>query len=153
MTSRRVAFLLLVTGGVAACVPDHGAGLTEVAQDDCVACHLSDYEGAANPVHAGAFPTTCADCHRTDAWRPALGGVHPEAAFPIQSGPHEGIRCLDCHNADLGPSTDGQNTDCTACHTRGEMDDTHDEEPGYQWDPMNHHFCLSCHPRGLKDDD
>ncbi len=37
---------------------------------ECVDCHKKDYDGAPN--HAGRFPTTCATCHTTSAWKPTL---------------------------------------------------------------------------------
>ena len=36
---------------------------------DCVGCHRKDYERA--PDHVGRRPTTCEQCHTTDAWKPA----------------------------------------------------------------------------------
>jgi hypothetical protein len=45
----------------------------------CVACHRPEYERA--PGHAGRFPTSCEQCHSTDAWKPPLPG-HPEPPRP-----------------------------------------------------------------------
>lgn len=119
----------------------------------CYDCHRADYEATENPSHlTERFPQTCDDCHRTDAWIPALDGFHPNDRFPISSGPHEKFECLSCHDADLGPSQGGQNTDCIGCHTgahsRAKMDDKHSEEPDYSFDENNPHFCLDCHPNG-----
>ena len=36
---------------------------------ECVGCHRKDYERAPN--HVGRRPTTCEECHSTDAWKPA----------------------------------------------------------------------------------
>jgi hypothetical protein len=122
----------------------------------CLACHRSDYEGTTNPPHVqDGYPQTCNDCHTTNMWIPALDGLHPEAQFPTNTGPHEPFECLDCHDASLGPSQDGANTDCVGCHTgehaRQRVDEQHQEEPDYVFDPNNPHFCLECHPRGLKE--
>ena len=101
-----------------------------------------------------AFQTTCQDCHTTNGWTPAVGGAHPENAFPIQNGAHSDYRedCASCHNPDLGSSIDGENADCVGCHdgehTRAEMDPKHDEEPDYPRGPAPPNFCLDCHPDG-----
>jgi hypothetical protein len=156
MTSR-LALLALVPLSAPACLADHPAGAVEVGGGDCYSCHRPDYEATTMPAHPGMFPTTCADCHMTSAWQPALGGAHPESAFPIRSGPHSGFGCFDCHDPEnLGPSSvDGANTDCIGCHTgehsRTKMDEKHQEEPGYVWDDGMPHFCLTCHPTGRGD--
>ena len=43
----------------------------------CVGCHQSDYDRSPYPGHSD-FPTTCENCHTTEAWTPAVGGTHPE---------------------------------------------------------------------------
>lgn len=55
---------------------DGSSGRQLVHQGECVTCHLADYQGTDSPRHEGRFPTTCADCHSTDAWIPALGGAN-----------------------------------------------------------------------------
>ncbi|HEY2511982.1 MAG TPA: cytochrome c3 family protein [Polyangiaceae bacterium] len=39
---------------------------------ECFACHEAEYAKA--PGHAGKFPTTCGECHSTEAWKPRLPG-------------------------------------------------------------------------------
>jgi len=150
---RSLVFVSLLT---VAC-SQHQDGAVEVSRRDCYTCHRADYEATTNPVHPGSRPTTCWQCHTTNAWRPAADGIHPESAFPIQSGPHRDFTCLDCHDLDRGSYVDGANTDCIGCHTgahtRAKMDDQHNEEPGYVWNDAQPSFCLTCHPRGLKEDD
>lgn len=55
---------------------DRGQGShVAVTSGECVVCHLDDYQGTTTPNHVeSGFATTCADCHSTSAWRPALGG-------------------------------------------------------------------------------
>ncbi len=119
----------------------------------CVGCHQADYDNSPFPGH-DAFPTTCQDCHTTNAWTPAVGGTHPENAFPIQGEPHSPYRndCVSCHDPDLGSSIGGENTDCVGCHdgehTRAQMDPKHDEEPDYPQGAAPPNFCLDCHPDG-----
>lgn len=138
------------------CTDCHTVGFTaEETPDECVGCHLDDYESRPFPGH-DAFPTNCLDCHTTAGWTPAVGG-HPEAAFPIERGDHRGIDCNDCHDASLGPYTDGLNADCVGCHTgehdRSRMDDKHDDVRGYPGDDRLPSFCLDCHPAGREADD
>lgn len=113
---------------------------------DCVGCHQADYDASPYPGHAD-FPTTCADCHTTSAWTPASGGTHPEGAFPIESGAHEGVECLDCHDTDLGPMGAG-NTRCVGCHRRSKEDERHHEVRNYPSGDAPVNFCLDCHPDG-----
>lgn len=118
---------------------------------ECVGCHRADYDASPYPGHSG-FPTSCADCHSTTSWRPAMAGVHPESRFPIATGAHSPFQCLDCHDPALGPATAGMNTDCIGCHTgehsRSRVDSQHREVSGYPFGDPNPHFCLSCHPAG-----
>jgi len=45
----------------------------------CVGCHRSDYDRSRFPGHS-RFPLTCAECHSTSAWKPALEERKPEPA-------------------------------------------------------------------------
>ncbi|MGB3050237.1 MAG: hypothetical protein WBB42_04530 [Polyangiales bacterium] len=119
----------------------------------CVGCHQDDYDNSPFPGHE-AFPTTCENCHTTNAWTPAVGGAHPENAFPIQNGAHSPYRndCVSCHNPDLGSSIGGENTDCVGCHngnhTRANMDPKHLDVAGYPSGAAPRNFCLDCHADG-----
>ncbi len=123
-----------------------------VGNQDCVACHRSDYEATTDPPHVPAFPETCGDCHSTDAWVPAVGG-HPEASFPIAMGPHGGIACADCHDFSRAPNGP-ENTTCVGCHSGEHMRETMDAlhtsraVAGYPTGPQEPNFCLVCHPDG-----
>lgn len=151
----RIVILLALGLSAAACVqPSHDPLAQEVARRDCYTCHRSDYEDATDPVHVGNNPTTCWECHSTDAWEPALeGGDHPENEFPINNGPHESITCTDCHDPSLGSSIGGMNVSCIGCHTgehsMSRMNAQHDEVGNYHWDESRPAFCRDCHPRGL----
>ncbi len=87
-----------------------------VDQNDCVTCHLSDY----NQEHSGTgFPTTCIDCHGTDTWE---GATFDHASFADGYqlvGAHEALTCSSCH----GPSPGFEplfnpvdENDCITCH-------------------------------------
>lgn len=117
---------------------------------ECNGCHAADRTTADGVVtgHAG-YELQCQNCHTTTAWRPAIGGGHPETEFPISRGAHGGITCLNCHDASLGPSTDGMNTNCIGCHEHSNEAGHHREVAGYAGlAGTSPHFCLECHPRG-----
>lgn len=63
--------LLLAASGC-----ERGGGThVAVTSGECVVCHLDDYQMTTAPSHVeSGFATTCADCHSTSAWIPALGG-------------------------------------------------------------------------------
>jgi hypothetical protein len=112
-------------------------------QEDCVACHQADY----NDEHAGSgFPTTCLTCHDVDSWDAAFD--HDAQFFPIFSGAHdnEWDTCQTCH---VNPGDFSVFT-CLTCHehNQAEMDDKHDQEPGYLYDSAR---CYDCHPDGRED--
>jgi hypothetical protein len=141
---------------LAACTQSHSAQVVEIQAESCVTCHTIDYDTAIAPPHApSGFPTTCADCHRTTDWQPALGGLHPEPMFAVASGPHGGIKCLACHDLDIvAPSKAGANTNCIQCHpdSRNQAD-SHSGVRGpqnqtYAYNATAPNFCLTCHPAG-----
>ncbi len=87
---------------------------------------------------------TCSNCH-TDKL------MHPESAFPITTGPHMGIDCADCHVFKSSTGLNGYHALCAGpCHTQGDMAPLHTGAAGtgYMWDPVNHDFCMTCHPTG-----
>jgi hypothetical protein len=132
------------------CAGCHGDPPTyEGTPTACVDCHREDYDSSPYPGHS-AFATTCQDCHTTTAWKPASGS-HPESKFPIKSGAHKVVDCMDCHNATLGPNGKG-NADCVGCHTghhrRSVMDPKHHEVAKYPSGDAPPNFCLDCHPSG-----
>lgn len=110
---------------------------------NCVQCHLADYNATTSPNHTAAgFPATCEACHTsTTNWNQATF-AH---AFPINSGKHNNFACGQCH---LNPNN-FQQFSCTHCHdhSQREMDDEHDDVPGYVWQSS---ACYSCHPNGQK---
>jgi len=140
---------------------DPGAGpSTGGANTDCIGCHTGAHQqGRMDDVHGGVpdysfdseTPNFCLACHPD-----GQAADHPNDRFPL-SGPHGGIACGDCHDAALGPSTDGQNVSCIGCHTgahsMSRMSDAHHEVGGYSWQADDPDFCRRCHPRGLKEDD
>jgi hypothetical protein len=121
-----------------ACDACHPGGMFQGTPNQCVGCHLDDYQGAMDPDHQGAgFPTSCELCHDTTSWENAFF-AH---AFPLQ-GPHDQA-CAECHQS---PGNYGLYS-CTHCHehSQSQMDADHDEVPGYVWQSS---ACYSCHPDG-----
>ncbi len=108
-------------------------------QNDCVTCHLPDYQRK----HAGSgYPTTCPVCHTTTSF---LGAQfdHDASFFPINSGTHRGrwTSCATCHPT----SGDYSRFSCFSCHEHNQvaMDGEHRGRAGYRYAPE---ACLSCHP-------
>jgi hypothetical protein len=103
---------------------------------DCVACHLADYESAADPNHVqSGFPTDCQLCHTPTYWNKARFD-HAGTRFPL-TGAHRSLDCLACH----ANGYSGTPTDCFACHEndyRGTTDPDH-EVLGFPTD------CTACH--------
>lgn len=132
------------------CSSCHTAGsgtpiFNPVNENDCIACHQSDYERE----HSGTgFPTTCASCHTNDTWQGATFTDHDALAFPIFSGAHRGRwdSCQTCHTT----ANDFSAFTCFNCHEhdRARMDEEHREESGYVYDS---NACYSCHPSGRSD--
>lgn len=133
---------------LAACLERHAPN-NAIDETNCAGCHLAHYDVTTAPPHPGRFPTTCADCHVTAGWVPALAGVHPDDRFPIRTGAHAAARCLECHRLQSGvPSTGGADTDCLDCHPQAESDPQHVGIADYRYEPTERHFCLTCHPAG-----
>jgi len=108
----------------------------------CVSCHLADYNATKSPAHASSsFSTNCVTCHTTIAWVPST--FNHETYFPIKTGKHTGISCVECHN-NVG---NYKVFTCTNCHehNKTDMDKEHKGESGYVWNSTN---CYNCHPRG-----
>ncbi len=114
-----------------------GAALinTPANENDCVSCHLADYQ----EEHGGSrFPTTCLQCHTQDTWDDATFDHNTATAFPLV-GAHIRTNCDNCHtqpgNRLIFPP--GNPEDCIACHLAD-----------YQKEHATTGFpttCLSCH--------
>ena len=150
---RRTSFPLTGRHAVLACEECHGdrrdRGFNR-PNSQCVGCHQSDQASASGGNAAldhGApgFPTDCRPCHSTWRFVPAFFPDH-QACYNIRSGPHAGIRCLDCHTTvppvsvgqPLTCSTDTAN--CLRCHSN--VGSAHANVPGYA--PVNRK-CYECH--------
>jgi hypothetical protein len=134
---------------IADCTECHTSGDFSVnISNECVFCHLADYNNAQNPDHQSSnLPTNCIDCHTTAiGWMPADFPDHDANYFPIYSGKHEGewSQCLDCHTTPGNYAT----FSCIDCHEhndKADVDDEHDEVSGYEYTSQ---ACYACHPTG-----
>ncbi|TNE62313.1 MAG: hypothetical protein EP344_05020, partial [Bacteroidetes bacterium] len=80
--------------------------------NDCINCHLDDYQGTTSPNHPQAgFSTNCADCHdpAQNGWNTTLVD---HSFFPLEKG-HDIMDCTECHTSGTFSNTP---TDCIACH-------------------------------------
>lgn len=151
------------------CFESHSNQLQELRGTDCAVCHTIEYDATSQPPHAATgFPTTCADCHRSSDWQPALGGLHPaprtfltatgdNETFLLE-GVHDNLACLGCHDLDVprpsGSPPRGFDTNCIQCHPNDAYQrDAHvgivsaTNEP-YQYRADIPSFCRACHPQG-----
>jgi hypothetical protein len=112
--------LFMLCALLAACTETHTQAQVEIKQDDCINCHTTTL-------------------------------VHPENTFPLTSmgTMHTNIACQDCHRFSVGPGLNLMHVDCFHCHFRADIDPLHTGLTDYQWDPVNHDFCLRCHTDGL----
>ena len=115
-------------------------------QNDCIACHESDYQ----KEHGGSgYPTQCLECHNQENWDGAGRFDHDGPFFPIYSGAHKGEwnGCVDCHQA--APIM--TSFTCISCHEHNQpdMDGEHDDVDDYVYESL---ACLSCHPTGREED-
>ena len=161
MTRFAIASLVFGLGlGFGGCFQSHPSGQQELMGTDCYSCHTTDYAGTTAPVHRDApqvFSTSCASCHRTVGWQPALEGLHSEV-FGIARGAHAGIACLGCHDlAAAQPSKLGANTNCLQCHPddatqrEGHVGVTMLTGEPYRYLVGVANFCLACQPAGTAD--
>lgn len=94
------------------CADCHVGGVYAGTPNQCVDCHLDDYQSADDPDHvAFNFPLNCEQCHNTSSW--------DDAEFK-----HTGITsgCVTCHLSDYQGTNNpdhanaGFPTTCESCH-------------------------------------
>ena len=121
-----------------ACNQCHAGNVYAGTPNQCVDCHLGDYNSTTNPPHAANnIPTNCQSCHNTNGW--------PGAQFN-----HAGItnNCVTCHlndyNATTNPvhSTAGFSTACETCHTS--TNNWHQATFAHTFPITSGHHHLSC---------
>lgn len=159
-----VLLLFLVLSLTAGACLEQNTQRVEVQSNDCILCHVTEYESVVTPPHMDLGWTDCWQCHVETAWLPAVPLQHDwyplrfrHAETPCASC-HTGdpavwagtpTTCVGCHQADydaaLNPPHVGMPTDCAICHV----------EVGWRpstfvhaWPLENAHAaapCASCH--------
>jgi hypothetical protein len=111
-------------------------------------------------VHDGsqgalAFPRSCAECHRTDSFVPAviaadrflttnpqpsaLTAREHDRSFILSYGPHRDAPCASCHTSSKQPRV----VRCATCHSPSSLLAQHP-----RLGTPSEASCLSCHPGG-----
>lgn len=119
------------------CASCHVNNVYAGLHQNCIDCHRTDFNGAANPNHvAGNFSTICITCHSMNAWNPATFD-HSTTKFPL-TGKHLTIPCQNCH-------TNGNYQlvylNCYQCH---QNDFTQAANPNHVSGNFSH-VCETCH--------
>jgi hypothetical protein len=105
--------------------------------NDCINCHLTDFNNTINPDHKSAeFSTNCSECHNafSTSWSPA---VFNHEMFPLTLG-HQIEECKLCHVDNNFKDT---SPDCVSCHQTdfNSSQDPNHEDAGFSTD------CVTCH--------
>jgi hypothetical protein len=119
------------------CANCHANGYVGISTE-CVSCHQTNYQQAANPNHSAlALPTNCESCHTTNpGWVPATFPIHSNY-YPLV-GAHSLINnCVDCHKGNFNSTP---NT-CYACHSTDYNSTT---DPPHQSQNISQD-CTTCH--------
>ena len=86
-------------------------GYQSAGYDQCVDCHLANYNATTTPNHvASNYPTSCSNCHDTVAFTNA---VFNHDSWPL-TGTHQQTNCTACHTS--GDYTINLPTNCYGCH-------------------------------------
>jgi len=94
------------------CSMCHVNGNYKTVATDCYSCHKQNYETTKSPNHpALGFPTGCAVCHTTAAWKPSSFD-HAKSGFPL-TGAHLKTKCEMCH---VNNNYTTVAKDCYSCH-------------------------------------
>jgi len=109
--------------------------------NDCISCHLKDFNAATDPNHKqSGFSTNCLECH--DVFTPGWGTDKVNHDFfPLTKG-HEISDCAKCH---VGGNFSNTPTNCVACHQQ-------DFEAATNPNHIQANFpndCASCHTTDL----
>jgi hypothetical protein len=95
-----------------ACAQCHVNGVFTGTPQECVGCHLADFQKTTSPNHATAgFPQACATCHTTTNWTSATFN-HATTGFELL-GLHATQQCAACH---LNNNYSLASAACWNCH-------------------------------------
>lgn len=115
------------------CIACHTDLVFEDINSECIACH--------SDIHQTTVGTDCARCHNSNDWLVFnIPELHESNGFPL-SGAHQGLFCIDCHQADNPLLFERIGNDCINCHRE---DYENAEDPNHN----EEHFstnCIECH--------
>ncbi len=128
----------------------------QLAETECVACHVDPHTGRFARGGARAQPSGCPTCHSTRVFRPSTTtvSVHGLFDFPLE-GAHRATACSACHEELIRPpATQAQSTLVLAKSRFGVLQftamracaDCHETPHGDQfaaWDAKG--GCHACH--------
>lgn len=129
-----------LTGGHSGvdCRSCHVAGYKNTSTA-CAACHLPDYNSAADPNHAASgFSTDCRMCHSLNpGWAPASFD-HAGTNYQL-TGAHQTIKnqCRSCHSGGFTNTP----TNCYECHTDDYNNTTNPDHRSSNFSLL----CETCH--------
>jgi hypothetical protein len=115
------------------CSGCHNGTVTGLTSD-CVSCHQTDYNTAANHT-AQAYPINCEMCHNSVNWNETTFD-HQTTSFPL-TGAHITTDCQSCHTSGYTGTT----TDCYACHTTDFNNTTNPNHVAGSYPTT----CVDCH--------
>jgi hypothetical protein len=119
------------------CASCHVNNVYAGLHQNCIDCHRTDFNGAANPNHvAGNFSTICMTCHSMIAWNPATFD-HSTTKFPL-TGKHSTLPCQNCH---INGNYQLVYLNCYQCH---QNDFTQAANPNHVSGNFSH-VCETCH--------
>jgi len=96
----------------ATCQGCHANNQYRGTAQDCVSCHLGEYNATKSPAHkAAGFTTACGSCHTTLQW-PGSKYDHDKTRFAL-TGMHTAVSCQKCHASSQYAGLPSQ---CVACH-------------------------------------
>ncbi len=133
-------FPLIGTHGTLSCVDCH-LSETNLRFDrignDCINCHMDDYNSTQSPNHVAAgFSTYCIDCHApyADSWQTEF---IDHSFFPLIEG-HDIQDCGQCHTSSNFSNT---SSECVSCHLNDYSSSTspNHNNAGFSTD------CADCH--------
>ena len=116
---------------------------------ECGACHQGDIAAASTVTSDHRQPPfsvgSCRDCHVGSTFFPALFPQHDQC-FPITTGAHANVQCVQCHNNVAGTRFTGACTGvpvrCAECHQKDVEDNRHQAVSGYDFQSER---CAVCH--------
>ncbi len=98
------------------CIDCHKSGnslVWERMPNNCVDCHLADYESTPSPNHRTlGYSTDCVECHSptSTVWNSDFFHYF----FPLTGG-HSGVSCVECHGTNRYSDA---SSDCITCHEK-----------------------------------